>query len=1137
MNSMGTKTGISFKWLNATQFLGALNDNIFKLLTILFLIKLQGASSASNITALAGAIFVVPFLLFAAFAGKLADQFSKRNIIIWTKGTEVGVMTLGCIAFLMGSTFGLYAVLFLMAAQSTFFAPAKYGVIPELVETEQLSKANGSLEALTYLAIVIGTALGPFLSQVTDGNFILMGTICIVVAALGFATSFLIERTPAAGASGKASIFFLRDIWQTMRSIRKDRDLFLAVIASAYFLLIGGFIYSNLIPYGIRHLGLSEVQSGYLFVITATGIGIGALLAGRLSGRNVEFGVVPLGAIGMTAASVWLGFIPGLYVTFVLVFIMGASAGLFIVPIHTFIQFQSPAAQRGQILAASNFLGWVGVLFASGLIYLFASVWKLSASQMFVILGLMTVIPTLATITLLPDFLVRFLCILLTRFCYSIKIYGIENVPINKSALLVCNHVSWVDALIVASTQQRRVRFIMEKRFYNKWWLKPIVKLMRVIPISAKDSPKKIVASLRDARSAMDEGYLVCIFAEGMVTRSGMMGRFKSGFERIIKNSDYEIIPVYLGGLWGSIFSYYSGKILSTLPRRFPYPVSIHFGRPLPTNSSASEIRQKVAELSCDYFDSLKSPQRSLVYYFIKAARANWRKRCLSDSIGKRLNYGQTFTAGLALAEEVNKLTEAGENVGILLPSSVGGALANLAVTMSNRVSVNLNYTASEEIMKYSVEQCGIKCIISSRKFIEKIGLTGKLDNVVFLEDLAAKIDKQAKIKAYLKARFLPVPLLTGNMRCNDELATIIFSSGSSGRPKGIMLSHHNIISNSQAVRMIVRIKPDDNLCGVLPFFHSFGFNCSLWLPLISGVSVSYIVNPLDAPAVGKSVRENHSTILFAPPTFLSKYVRRVEKEDFTSLRLVAVGAEKLKETLADAFEEKFGIKLMEGYGATELSPVASLNIPDVQIGSVRQKGTKESSVGSPIPGVAAKIVNPETRQPLPPGEEGLILVKGPNVMQGYLNMEEKTSEVLKDGWYDSGDIGYIDANGFLTITDRLSRFSKIGGEMVPHIGVEEAFGNALGTSEQLVAITSVPDEKKGEELVVLHLPKAGSAKELHKLISQSSVPNLWKPKADNYIEIEEMPTLGSGKLDICKLKEIALEAKKSKRKWFGLRK
>jgi len=1130
VNTTKCKFSSTFRWLNVTQFLGALNDNVFKLLIVLFLIALQGTDVASNVTALAGAVFVVPFLLFSAFAGKLADRFSKRNIVVLAKVAEVVVMAAGCAVFLSKSVFGLYCVLFLMATQSAFFAPAKYGIIPELVTSEQLSQANGLLEGLTYLAIVIGMALGPVLVQLTAGRYSLMGLICVGIAVVGLTTSLRISPTPAAGGGKRASLLFVRDIWQTIWSIRSQGGLLLAVIGSAYFLLIGGFIYCNLIPYGITHLGLDEVQSGYLWVMGAVGIGVGALWAGRLSGRNVEFGVIPLGALGLTLSSAGLGFARGgLYLTFALVLLMGASAGLFIVPIHAYIQLKSPGARRGEILAASAFLGWVGVLLASVLIYVFSGVWGISAGGVFTVLGVMTVAPTLLTIILLPDFLFRFVCVMLTRLCYRIKIVGEENVPADGGVLLVCNHVSWVDSLLVASTQQRRIRFIIERQYYNVWWVKPICKLMRAVPISPDDPPKKIMGALRQARSAMDEGFIVCIFAEGAMTRTGMLRQFKGGLERITKGTGYDIVPAYIGGAWGSIFSYYYGKPLSTLPKRFPYRVSIHFGSAMPAGSSASQIRQKVMELSCDYFNGLKSRSRSLACHFIKAARKNWRKRCISDSTGKRLNYGRTLSGALALASEIDKLTRSQDKVGILLPPSAGGALVNLAVTLLGKVAVNLNYTTSEEVRLDAVNQCNIKCIISSRGFMEKAGISDKTQGLVFLEDIAANIKLPVKLGAYLKARFVPLFLLTiGRRRWGDDPATVIFSSGSTGRPKGVLLSHHNILSNIEGLRMVLRLKPNDNLCGVLPFFHSFGFNCALWFSLVSGVSVTYIANPLDGETVGRSVRENRSTILFAPPTFLLSYIRRARAEDFKSLRMVAAGAEKLRKRLADSFENRFGIRLLEGYGATELSPVVSLNIPNEEIGGVSQVGNKPDSVGHPLPGVAVKIVDAQSREPLEIGAEGLLMVKGPNVMLGYLNMEKESAEVLEGPWYNTGDIARVDEDGFLTITDRLSRFSKMGGEMVPHVRVEEVYLQGLDTTERVVAVTGVPHPKKGEELVVLHLDKAGDVRKLHEIIANSDLPNMWKPRPDNYIQVDSMPVLGSGKLDITKLRKIALEAKKA---------
>ena len=1130
MDITEAKVERSFGWLNATQFLGALNDNIFKLLIIAFIIGIRGLESTSNVTALAGAVFVVPFLLFSAYAGKLADRFSKRNIIVVVKCAEVLVMTLGFAGFMLRIEWVLYVVLFLMAAQSAFFSPSKYGIIPELVDKERLSYANSLLVGLTYLAIVIGAGFVPLLLYVSGKSYGVVGLVCVGIAIVGLVVSLPIKKTPAAGSGRGASIIFLRDIWRTLWSIHRKRDLLLAVLASAYFLLIGAFIWLNVIPYSIERLGFDETQGGYLFLPCALGIGFGAFLAGRLSGRNVELGLVPLGAVGLSVFSAALGLTSGgIYTVFVLVFLIGASAGLFIVPIRAFIQLRSPRRRRGEIIATSGFLGWVGVFLASGLVYFFSGILGLSVGQVFVVLGVMTLGLAVGAIILLPDFLVRFICFLFTRLCYRIKVFGIENVPSEGGALLVCNHVSWVDALLLNATQQRRIRFVMEKGYYDSRLLRPICRLMRVIPISASDSPKKIVAALRQGRHALDEGRLVCIFAEGAMTRSGMLRGFRGGLERIMKGARCDIIPVYMGGVWGSIFSYYYGRLLSTIPKKFPYPVSIHFGEPMSADSTTEQVRRKVLELSCEYFDGLKNRGRSLGEHFVRTARKNFSKRCMSDSTGRRLNYGQSLAGAIILSDKIAKLTGEQEKIGILLPPSVGGVLANAAVTMLGKVTVNLNYTVSEDVIKSAVEQCGIRSIISSRRFVEKIAGLGKLPGLIFIEDIVSDAGFGVKIKAYLRARFVPRRLLMKiRTRSNDDLATIIFSSGSSGQPKGVMLSHHNILSNIEAVRTVFRLREDDNLCAVLPFFHSFGFTCALWLPIVSGVSAGYVASPVDGALVGRCVRQNRSTVLFAAPTFLLNYVRRVKREDFASLRSVVAGAEKLKRSMADSFGAKFGVRPLEGYGVTELSPVVSLNLADVETGGVEQIGNKEGTVGQPIPGVAVRIVSPESKKEMAVGELGLLIVKGPNVMLGYLNKVNKTAEVLDDGWYNTGDIASIDKDGFLTITDRLSRFSKIGGEMIPHVGVEEVYLRGLDTDEQVIAVTGVPDARKGEELVVLHLEKAGEADKLHGIISRSNLPNMWKPRRDNYIRIESMPALGSGKLDIVRLRKIAMAAKGS---------
>ena len=411
--------------------------------------------------------------------------------------------------------------------------------------------------------------------------------------------------------------------------------------------------------------------------------------------------------------------------------------------------------------------------------------------------------------------------------------------------------------------------------------------------------------------------------------------------------------------------------------------------------------------------------------------------------------------------------------VGILLPPSIPGALVNLAAMLMGKVPVNLNYTASNETLVSCAKQCDLKTVVSARAFLERVHIESPAQTL-FLEDIASQPKWAERFAAALAAALLPARLLirfagAQKIPALDDLATIIFSSGSTGDPKGVMLTHYNVASNVEQLDQVFFLQPRDRIMGILPFFHSFGFTATLCLPAAVGIGVVFHPNPLDSRVIGALISKYKVTMLVATPTFLNAYLRRCPPEDFGSLRFVMAGAEKLPERVAVAFEDHFGIRPLEGYGCTECSPVVTVNTGDFRAASFRQVGAKRGSIGHPLPGVTVKIVDPESGKTLGIDEPGLLLVRGPNVMQGYLHRPEKTAEVLRDGWYNTGDIASVDEDGFLRITDRLSRFSKIGGEMVPHIKVEEKLQELAGESEQMFVVTSVPDEKKGERLFILH--------------------------------------------------------------------
>jgi acyl-[acyl-carrier-protein]-phospholipid O-acyltransferase/long-chain-fatty-acid--[acyl-carrier-protein] ligase len=488
------------------------------------------------------------------------------------------------------------------------------------------------------------------------------------------------------------------------------------------------------------------------------------------------------------------------------------------------------------------------------------------------------------------------------------------------------------------------------------------------------------------------------------------------------------------------------------------------------------------------------------------------------------MTFGQVLTAGLLFSRWIERNRAGDKMIGLLLPTTTGGALANLGVSLSGKVPVNLNFTAGRESMDFARTQCGIKTILTSKLFLHKAGLE-PMEGMVYLEDLLREFTPSQKVLTALKAFLLPSWWIRRSLGFKTQkpgdLATVIFSSGSTGTPKGVMLSHYNILSNLEACEQVFWVTKQDRIMGVLPFFHSFGFMGTLWFPLVAGFGAVYHPNPVDAKTIGELVSKYKASILISTPTFYTAYIRKCSAEQFATLRFAVVGAEKLRATIASEYKEKYGRDLMEGYGCTEMAPVVAVNIPDFENNVSKQKGMKLGTVGQPLPGVAVKIIQAETGDPLPPGEEGMILVKGSNRMMGYLGAPEKMAEVVKDGWYVTGDIGMLDEEGFLHITDRLSRFSKIGGEMVPHLKVEEALQPILG--EYACAVTSIPDEQKGEKLVVLHTHPQLTPESFWSHLSNTELPKLWVPKKDHFYFVENLPSLGSGKLDLKKLKQMAL--------------
>jgi acyl-[acyl-carrier-protein]-phospholipid O-acyltransferase/long-chain-fatty-acid--[acyl-carrier-protein] ligase len=721
--------------------------------------------------------------------------------------------------------------------------------------------------------------------------------------------------------------------------------------------------------------------------------------------------------------------------------------------------------------------------------------------------------------------IVRLCLWVLAHTFYVVKVRGAGSLPKRGPALLVCNHITFLDPFLMAACAPRPIHFLMPRRFYQAWGIHWLAKLMGAIPVSAADGPQESGQALGAAQKRLRAGELVCLIAECAFMRAGDLPRFGSSLEGITRGLTVPIVPVHLDGGWGNIVSFERGCFFLKWPRRIPYRVTVNFGPALPTSASAFEVRQALTLLGAEAFSRRDDVQRPLPAAFLDCARRNWGRFAMADSAGREATFGKALIGALLFRRFVVRCCPGEKMVGVLLPPSVPTALVNLGLSLAGRVAVNLNYTAPAETIETAIERCGIKTILTSEKLLDRCGIA-KRPGMVMIEGVAEGFTKRAKLVWAALARLVPTAILRRWLIPSDvaldSVAAIIFSSGCTGTPKGVLLSHRNILSNVEGMQQAFDVDRRDCVLGALPFFHVFGYTVALWLPALAGIGVAYHTNPLEARTIGELCRKYRVTLMIATPTFVWEYIRRCEPEDFASLRVAIVGAEKMRLELADAFWEKFHLDLLQGYGCTETSPVVSVETA----GYYAQKGlgaVHRGSIGRPIPGIAVRIGSPETSATLGPGQEGLLLVKGPSVMKGYLDEPGKKRQVMwEDGWYVTGDVAQLDDDGFITITDRLSRFSKIAGEMVSHVHVEEALQRALGCLDNQLVVTSVSDDHKGERLVVLHLELGMSVDELLKRLRGSGLPPLWVPRRECFFRIAALPTLGSGKLDLKLAKETA---------------
>ena len=1029
------------------QFFGAFNDNAWKQLVILLTIGaatagMQAGSreyeqATQSQTSLIQTLFLLPLVLLSIPAGGLADRFSKQRLIVALKLVELVLLIAGTCFLWIYPQGGLpvTAILFLMGAHSALFSPAKYGILPELVEHERLSASNGQLEMWTNLAIILGTVAGGFLLQETqptksllgwaEGHTWIAGATLSLLSLVGFVASWSIPHVPPARA-GASTWNSLAMGW---RALRSDRILWLAFLGQVVVWLVATLIPIAVLTH-VKSLEVSDAMASFPLAVLAIGIGIGSILAGRLSASKIEYGLVPLGAMGLTVcALIFAVSNPTFGQTLVLMIGLGIAGGLILIPLNSLIQWRSPADVRGAVIATMNVLVFGAMMLGSAFGYVLATL-HISPLATFGVAGLMMGVSTIWALKIVPDAALRLVLVLLANTFYRLRILGREHVPAEGPALLVANHVSFADGLFLIGATDRPLRFVVWAEFFERPILGRLLRAMRAIPIASSGGPRMILRAFRDAGRYLDEGHLVCIFPEGQITRTGTLLPFQRGVQNIVKGRTVPIIPVYLDRATGSIFSRSQRR---RIPQQLPYPITVAFGQPLPADAPLARVRQAITDLGCDAWMERRNRFTPLHRVILRRARRHPFRASLVDAMGKARSRLSVAADSLVLAYRLRRIWKDQPRVATFLPTDCMGGMLQLATSLAGRSIVPLPQSALPKSLATLHERLQFTTLISSRQF--EASLANHVPSglsIIWLEDVCRSSSHVGRGIARLLVLFAPFRVIewiasASRSDLPDDEATILAQADAPSGVRGVVLTRFNVASHVDQLAQVYRIERTDRILLTLPQDHPVG-HALFWFCVAQGLEAVFAPQPLDAATVGSLVERHHITILFASPTWLRQFSDRCTPAQFGTLRLVLTGTEPLPEGLSREFEETFGVRPLEGYGATECTAVIAASTLDERGAGFFQPGSRKGYVGQSLPGIALHVAQPITQpgdsqaagEPAPASlTPGQLLVRGPNVMRGYLNQDDLTHQVMRDGWYVTGDLAIVDEDGFVKIIER----------------------------------------------------------------------------------------------------------------------
>jgi acyl-[acyl-carrier-protein]-phospholipid O-acyltransferase/long-chain-fatty-acid--[acyl-carrier-protein] ligase len=1124
--------------LAITQFLGAFNDNLFKNALVILITYVLAARSGLNAQVLvvsAGGIFILPFFLFSATAGQLADKYDKAWLTRWIKLAEIVLMLGAATGFFLGSVWVLMAVLFLMGSQSAFFGPIKFGILPNHLADEELVAGNALIETTTFLAILSGTLLGG-LAILTEGGLMLVSGLVMAVALAGWSASFFIPRTRPAAPDLEVSYNALRETWRIVRYAGSSRVIFLCILGISWFWLVGATFLSVFPSLAKDVIGANEEVVTLFLIAFSVGVAIGSLLCNRLLKGEVHATYVPLGAVGISifAADLFLatrhftpvggeliGFAvfirePAAWRVLADLVLVAVSGGLYIVPLNAMLQQRSPESHRARNIAANNVINALFMVVGAAISAMLLER-GMTVPQLFLLLGVINAGVAIYISRLLPGALAKAFVAWVLDMLFRVDVRGLKHLQeAGDRVLIVANHLSFLDAVLIAAYVADDLTFAIDTNIAKHRFIKFFLSLAKTYPMDPTNP-----LAIRALVASVKRGEKVVIFPEGRITVTGALMKVYEGPGMIADKADALIVPVRLNGAQYTPFSRLKGKVRI---RWFPR-ISVQFLKPrsfdIPPDLKGRKRRQfagdRLYDLMAEMIFASSDYRRTLFQALIDAQHTQGPRHLVLEDMERRpLSYRGLIRASIVLGRAMAKATARGECVGVLLPNVVGAGVTFFALQAYGRVPAMLNFSTGAANMLLACEAAQIRILYTSHRFIATAGLEGlceelKTANVSVrdLEDLREGLTGLDKLIGLGAGLF---PQLAYWLACRDRdperPAVVLFTSGTEGAPKGVALSHTNIQANRYQVAARIDFGPNDIVFNALPMFHSFGLSTGTLLPILFGLRVFLYPSPLHYRIVPEMVYGANATILFGTDTFLAGYARFAHPYDFYSVRFVCTGAERLKDETRRIYSERFGVRIFEGYGATETAPVLAMNSP---------MQNRSGTVGRVMPGVEWRL------EPVPGIDDGgRLVVKGPNVMVGYLKADRPgVLQPVAGGWYDTGDVVGVDADGFMTIKGRLKRFAKIGGEMVSLAAVE-GYVRRLWP-EHAHAVVTLPDPRKGEQLVLVTENPAAGRDALVAFARSEGMAELSIPRT--ILKVEELPVLGTGKVDYVKVRALVESA------------